>query len=208
MTSVETIAPFFKRDPVPSVLFAVAVATGAVVCMCRRQESGVWSKLAGTEEEAAVWTGWTVFSSRAFQNLPGASLKQKEEEEVGLPVGMLQANHDPIGTATFNVDRRSTVTPCTVISCVSITELLTHAALTACVVVRRTLLQQPDPRTTCDDIYRRLAGTATTSSNFPCKCSANLSNELPGNCQNSWDVGSCLIEINRQCLQAMIDETT
>lgn len=78
--------------------------------MCRRQ-SRVWSKLAGTEEEAAVWTGWTAFSSRAFQNLPGASLKQREEEEeVGLPAGMLQTNHDPIGTATFNVDRRSTVT--------------------------------------------------------------------------------------------------
>lgn len=80
--------------------------------MCRRQ-SRVWSKLAGTEEEAAVWTASTGFSSRAFQNLPGASLKQKEEEEeeVGLPVGMLQASHDPIGTATLNVDRRSTVTP-------------------------------------------------------------------------------------------------
>lgn len=94
MTSVEVIGP-------SSVLLAV----------CRRQ-SRVWSELAGTEEEAAVWTGWTAFSSRAFQNLPGASLKQKEEEEeeVGLPVGMLEAKHDPIRTATFNVDRRSTVT--------------------------------------------------------------------------------------------------
>lgn len=77
--------------------------------MCRRQNR-VWSKLAGTKEEAAVWTGWTAFSSRAFQNLPGASLKQKEEEEVGLPVGMLEAKHDHIRNATFNVDRRSTVT--------------------------------------------------------------------------------------------------
>ncbi|KAK2909780.1 hypothetical protein Q8A73_007495 [Channa argus] len=57
--------------------------------VCRRQ-SRVWSKLAGNEEEAAVWTRWTAFSSRALQNLPGASLKQREEEEeeVGLPVGM------------------------------------------------------------------------------------------------------------------------
>lgn len=79
----------------------------------QERQSRVWSKLAGIEEEAAVWTGWTAFSSRAFQNLPGASLKQKEgeeEEEVGLPVGLLQTNRDPIGTATFNVDRRSTVT--------------------------------------------------------------------------------------------------
>lgn len=28
---------------------------------------------------------------------------------MGLPVGMLEAKHDPIRTATFNVDRRSTV---------------------------------------------------------------------------------------------------
>lgn len=77
--------------------------------MCGRR-SGVWSELAGTEEEAAVWTGWSAFGSRAFQNLPGASLKQKEEEEVGLPVGTPQANRDPKGTATFNVHRRPTVT--------------------------------------------------------------------------------------------------
>lgn len=105
MTSVEIIAPF-SAGPCP-VLFAVAIGDRAV----RRRQHRVWSKLTGTEEEAAVWTGWTAFSSRAFQNLPGASLKQKEEEEeeVGLPVGMLQTNYDPIGTATLHVDRRSTV---------------------------------------------------------------------------------------------------
>lgn len=75
VTSVEIIAPF-SAGPCPA-LFAVVMVTG---------------QCAGTEEEAAVWTGWTAFSSRAFQNLPGASLKQKdknEEEEkgVGLPVG-------------------------------------------------------------------------------------------------------------------------
>ncbi|CAJ1062918.1 hypothetical protein NQZ68_025541 [Xyrichtys novacula] len=85
----------------------LAVATGPA----RRRQSRVWSELAGTEEEAAVWTGWTALSSRAFQNLPGASLKQREEEEkeeereeVGLPAGMFQTNYDPGGTAAFNVD--------------------------------------------------------------------------------------------------------
>lgn len=53
----------------------------------------------GLKEEAAVWTGWTAFSSRAFQSLPGASLKQKEEVE--LPVGTLPTNHDPKGTAAL-----------------------------------------------------------------------------------------------------------
>lgn len=104
VTSVEIIALFFSRT------------LSRPVCHCRgdgsvcRRQRRVWSKLAGTEEEAAVWTGWTAFSSRAFQKLPGASLKQKEEEEVGLPVGTLQTNRDPVGTATFIVDRRSTVT--------------------------------------------------------------------------------------------------
>lgn len=106
MTSVEIIAPY---------------STGACprpVCgccgnraVCRRQ-SRVWSELAGTEEEAAVWTGWAAFSSRAFQNLPGASLKQKEEaaeEEEGLPVGMQETEHYSRGTAIFNVHRGSTV---------------------------------------------------------------------------------------------------
>ncbi|GAA6217232.1 uncharacterized [Lates japonicus] len=59
--------------------------------VCRRQ-SRVWSKLAGTEEEAAVWTGWTAFSSRAFQNLPGASLKQKEGEEETFSIMQLCCN--------------------------------------------------------------------------------------------------------------------
>lgn len=80
---------------------AIGLVSGPAVC---RRQSRVWSKLAGTEEEAAVWTGWTAFSSRAFQNLPGASLKQREEEgeeEEGLPVGMLEAKHDPVRSATF-----------------------------------------------------------------------------------------------------------
>lgn len=84
----------------------------------RRRQSRVWSELAGTEEEAAVWTGWTALSSRAFQNLPRASLKQREEEEgkeeeekeEGLPAGMFQTNYDPRGTAAFKVDRRSAAT--------------------------------------------------------------------------------------------------
>lgn len=91
MTSVEIIAAF-SAGPCP-VLFAVANGDGARL------------KLIGTKEEAAVWTGWTTFSSRAFQNLPGASLKQKEEEEVGFPVGTLQTTRDPKGTATLNIAR-------------------------------------------------------------------------------------------------------
>lgn len=131
MTSVEIIASFFS--------FFSRTLFPRPVCSCRGDGavcSRVWSKLAGTEEEAAVWTGWAAFSSRAFQNLPGASLKQKEEEEeeeVGLPVGMLQANRDPIGTAAFNVDRRSR-SHTVVISRVSVTEALHQAAARACVV--------------------------------------------------------------------------
>lgn len=131
MTSVEIIASFFS--------FFSRTLFPRPVCSCRGDGavcSRVWSKLAGTEEEAAVWTGWAAFSSRAFQNLPGASLKQKEEEEeeeVGLPVGMLQANRDPIGTAAFNVDRRSR-SHTVVISRVSVTEALHQAAVRACVV--------------------------------------------------------------------------
>ncbi|KAI9533147.1 hypothetical protein NQZ68_025541 [Dissostichus eleginoides] len=90
--------------------------------VCRRQ-SRVWSKLAGTEEEAAVWTGWTAFSSRAFQNLPGASLKQKdkneEEEGVGLPVGcygpthcfLKEASHKAFTTVTTKTLIISSETP-------------------------------------------------------------------------------------------------
>lgn len=52
--------------------------------------------------------GCTAFSSRAFHQLPGASLKQKEEEdeeEVGLPVELLQTRNDPRGTEALGVDR-------------------------------------------------------------------------------------------------------
>lgn len=86
MTSVETIA-LFSAGPRPVPVFG---HQGNRAVSWR--QSRVWSKLIGTEEEAAVWTGWTAFSSRAFQNLPGVSLKQKEEvdeeAEEGLPVGM------------------------------------------------------------------------------------------------------------------------
>lgn len=84
VTSVQIIDPF-SVGPCP-VLFAVAMATRAVV---QEAEQGLvqarWDLRGG-----GFWTGWTAFSSRAFQNLPGAPLKQKEEEEeeVGLPVGM------------------------------------------------------------------------------------------------------------------------
>lgn len=53
--------------------------------------------------------GCTAFSSRAFHELPGASLKQKEEEDeegVGLPVELLQTRHDPRGTEALGVDAR------------------------------------------------------------------------------------------------------
>lgn len=84
MTSAETIV-LFSAGPSP-VLFAVAVATGQPT----GGRAGFGPKLAGTGEEAAVWMGWTALSSRAFQNLPGVSLKQKEEaaEEEGLPAGV------------------------------------------------------------------------------------------------------------------------
>lgn len=68
----------------------------------------------GPEEEAAVWKGWTAFSSRAFQNLPGASLKQREEagrEGDRLPVGMLEAKRDPARRATCSV-RPEHLQPC------------------------------------------------------------------------------------------------
>lgn len=116
MTSVEIIAPFSAGPRL--VLFAVAVATG----QCAGGSAGLGPRLTGTEEEAVVWTGWTAFSSRAFQNLPGASLKQKEEVE--LPVGTLPTNHDPKGTATLNVDRRSAVA----LGCLSIPDVLHRAA--------------------------------------------------------------------------------
>lgn len=61
----------------------------------------------GPEEEAAVWKGWTAFSSRAFQNLPGASLKQREEAGDGLPVGMLEAKRDPRKTCNLFSKGRS-----------------------------------------------------------------------------------------------------
>lgn len=106
VTSVEIIAPF-SAGPCPA-LFAVAVETG----QCAGGRAGFGPSSLGLKRRRRFGTGWTAFSSRAFQNLPGASLKQKEaeEEEVGLPVGMLQTNRYPIGTAIFNVDRRSTVT--------------------------------------------------------------------------------------------------
>lgn len=66
MTSAEAIVPVWA---------AAARRQGA--------EPGLARGSLGPEEEAAVWKGWTAFSSRAFQNLPGASLKQREEAGKG-----------------------------------------------------------------------------------------------------------------------------
>lgn len=63
MTSAEAIVPVWA---------AAARRQGGA-------ESGLAQGSLGPEEEAAVWKGWTAFSSRDFQNLPGASLKQREE---------------------------------------------------------------------------------------------------------------------------------
>lgn len=75
VTSVEIIAPF-SAGPCPA-LFAVAVETG----QCAGGRAGFGPSSLGLKRRRRFGTGWTAFSSRAFQNLPGASLKQKEAEE-------------------------------------------------------------------------------------------------------------------------------